>query len=386
MIQAAGVALTGLNASDNNTGTNNGSLVINFNGQTVTVGGHFAGTNAQTGVERINFNDGSFAGYLFGAEDYLISRLDPANRDSGGVNLSASTANNFVVGEQGVNDEITGGSGNDLIFGGTGDNQLNGGAGDDLLVGGSGTGDNDVLDGGLDADTMVGLAGNDIYVVDDVADVVVEAAAAGTDTVETAMVAYSLELIANVENLTYTGLDADPFTGTGNELNNAISGGDLADTLSGLGGNDTLNGGLGADTLNGGDGNDTLNGGDDNDTLEGSIGNDNLNGGAGEDTLNGGDGNDTLSGGDDNDTIDGGIGIDAMSGGAGDDTFFVQETGDTVSEGAGGGTDTVQSLATSYTITDADVENLTLLGVASISGTGNASANIITGKFRETMS
>ena len=75
-------------------------LVINFNGQTVTVNGHFTGTNAQTGVERINFTDGTFAGYLLGADDYLVSRLDPNNRDSGGVNLSASTANNFIVGEQ----------------------------------------------------------------------------------------------------------------------------------------------------------------------------------------------------------------------------------------------------------------------------------------------
>ena len=272
VIQTAGAALTGLNASDNNTGTNNGSLVINFNGQTVTVNGHFTGTNAQTGVERINFTDGTFGGYLLGADDYLVSRLDPNNRDGGGVNLSASTANNFVVGEQGVNDIITGGSGNDLIFGGTGDNELFGGIGDDLLVGGSGAGDNDILDGGLDADTMVGLAGNDTYIVDDVADVIVEAAAAGTDTVETEMVAYSLELIANVENLTYTGLDADPFTGTGNSLNNVITGGDLADTLNGLAGNDTLNGGLGADTLNGGADNDTLNGGDDNDILNGDLG------------------------------------------------------------------------------------------------------------------
>ena len=69
---------------------------------------------------------------------------------------------------------------------------------------------------------------------------VVEAAAAGTDTVSTEMATFSLELIANVENLTYTGIDADPFVGTGNALNNVISGGDLNDTLSGLAGNDTL--------------------------------------------------------------------------------------------------------------------------------------------------
>ena len=133
--------LTDLNAFDNNTGTNTGNLVITANGGTTTVAGHFTGTNAQTGVERINFNGATYAGYLLGSEDYLISRSDPANRDAGGVNLSASLVNNFIVGENGVNDEITGGSGNDLIFGGTGDNELAGGLGDDLLVGGSGAGD-----------------------------------------------------------------------------------------------------------------------------------------------------------------------------------------------------------------------------------------------------
>ncbi|MDL9996992.1 peroxidase family protein [Variovorax sp. J22P240] len=359
VIQAAGTALTGLNAQDNNTNTANGSLVVNFNGQSVTVAGHFTGGNAQTGVERINFNDGSFAGYLLGVDDYIISRQDPTG-GSRTLDFSASTVNNFIVGEQGTSDVITGGSGNDLIFGGTGDNQLNGGLGDDLLVGGSGAGDNDVLDGGLDADTMVGLNGNDTYIVDDVADVVVEALAQGTDEVQTELAAYSLELIANVENLTYTGIDADQFVGTGNTLNNVISGGDLADTLSGLGGNDTLNGGIGADILDGGDGNDTLNAGDDDDTLLGGIGND---------TLNGGDGNDTL---------DGGVGNDAMNGGAGDDTFLVDSATDTVIEGGGGGTDTVQSTIT-YTITDIDVENLTLLGTGNINGTGNGAANVLTG-------
>ena len=57
----------------------------------------------------------------------------------------------------------------------------------------------------LGADTMVGGAGNDTYGVDDLLDVVVEAAGEGTDTVETFMAALSIELMANVENLTYTG-------------------------------------------------------------------------------------------------------------------------------------------------------------------------------------
>ena len=63
---------------------------------------------------------------------------------------------------------------------------------------------------------MVGGAGNDTYIVDDLLDVVVEAANEGTDTVETLMAALSIETMANVENLTYTGVDADQFVGTGN--------------------------------------------------------------------------------------------------------------------------------------------------------------------------
>ena len=188
--------MTSLNAADNNTGTENGDLVINYAmtggvAQQITVVNHFDG-NAQTGVERINFNGATVYGYQLGAEDYVVSRADPANRTDpiNGINLSASAANNFVVGEEGVNDDITGGLGNDLIFGGTGDNVLDGGAGDDLLVGGSGRRETttsstaasmpirwSVLPATIPTSSTMSL------------DVVVEAAGAGTDTVETLMAA-----------------------------------------------------------------------------------------------------------------------------------------------------------------------------------------------------
>ena len=200
---------------------------------------------------------------------------------------------------------------------------------------------------------MVGLGGNDTYIVDDLADVIIEAAGAGADdTVATELAAFSLELIANVENLNYTGVDADPFVGTGNALNNEITGGDLDDTLSGLGGDDTLKGGLGADSLSGGDGNDELLGGDDNDTLTGGIGADELDGGAGADNMTGGDGN---------------------------DIYEVDDAGDVVVEAAGAssGTDRVDSSIT-YVL-GANVENLTLTGNAAINGTGNDVANVING-------
>ena len=92
--------LTGLNAQDNN-GTATGNLVINANGGTITVTGHFTG-NTQTGIELINFNNATYrrlsarCGGLSGQPC-----RSAGNRDAGGVNLSASLANNFIVGEQG---------------------------------------------------------------------------------------------------------------------------------------------------------------------------------------------------------------------------------------------------------------------------------------------
>ena len=151
---------------------------------------------------------------------------------------------------------ITGGAGNDTLDGGAGADTLNGVGGNDTLLGGAdndtlnGSTGNDTLDGGTGTDTMAGGTGNDTYVVDVAADVVTEAAAEGTDTVRTALASYTLG--ANVENLTFTG--TGNFSGTGNTLDNVITGG------------------AGVDTLNGGDGNDTLNGGAGNDTLIGGIG------------------------------------------------------------------------------------------------------------------
>ena len=66
---------------------------------------------------------------------------------------------------------------------GTGNTSIN------VLTGNSG---NNVLNGGLGNDTMIGGLGNDTYVVDSTADVVTEAAAAGTDLVQSTALAYTL--------------------------------------------------------------------------------------------------------------------------------------------------------------------------------------------------
>ncbi len=100
-----------------------------------------------------------------------------------------------------------------------------------------GNGNNNILNGGLGADVMSGGSGSDTYVVDNIGDIVTEAALAGTDTVQSS-ITYSLG--ANLENLTLTGAAA--INGTGNSLNN---------TILGNGANNTLVGGLGSDTLTG---------------------------------------------------------------------------------------------------------------------------------------
>ena len=56
-----------------------------------------------------------------------------------------------------------------------------------------------------------------------------------------------------------------------------------------------------------------------------------------------------------------------MVGGDGNDTYVVDNTSDVVTEASGEGTDTVNS-SVSYTISDADVENLTLTGVGNFAG------------------
>ena len=249
----------------------------------------------------------------------------------------------YALGQNLENLTLTGtaainGTGNDLanvIVGNSGANLLAGGGGADALTGDAG---NDTLDGGAGADAMSGGIGNDVYKIDDINDTVTEAAAEGTDRVES-VVSYALG--QNLENLSLTGSAA--INGSGNTLNNVITGNAAANTLSGGDGNDQLVGGLGADTLDGGIGNDILNGGAGNDVMRGGAGNDSY-------TVNA---NSTL------DQVD-----EATTPGSGIDA---------------GGVDTINS-SISYLLTSVSfVENLTLTGTANIAGTGTNTANTITG-------
>ncbi|MFM5946437.1 MAG: calcium-binding protein, partial [Dolichospermum sp.] len=103
---------------------------------------------------------------------------------------------------------------------------------------------NNTLGGTENTDYLMGLAGNDIYTVNNVGDVVVENPSEGTDLVNASI---SYILTDNFENLTLTG--SANLNGTGNNLNNSLTGNTGNNILTGNAGNDTLNGGAGIDTL-----------------------------------------------------------------------------------------------------------------------------------------
>ncbi|HEY7533266.1 MAG TPA: calcium-binding protein, partial [Nitrospiraceae bacterium] len=281
----------------------------------------------------------------------------------------------------------------------------------------TGNGGNNVLDGAAGADIMAGGTGDDTYMVDNAGDVVIEQANNGLDTVQSA-VTYMLS--DNVENLTLVGVAA--INGTGNELDNFLTGSNGANVLTSGTGDDILLGNAGNDTLLGGAGNDRVDGGTGSDALTGGTGNDiyivdatgdtvteavnegtdmvessitytlganvenltlmgagaiNGTGNSLDNMLLGNNGNNTLSAGGGNDTLNGGAGADILSGGAGNDTYVVDNMGDTISESSGQGTDTVQSSIT-YML-GSNVENLTLTGTANINGMGSSSHNILVG-------
>ncbi len=87
---------------------------------------------------------------------------------------------------------------------------------------------------------------------------------------------------------------------------------------------------------------------------------------------------DVLNGGAGNDTLYGGAGKDIMTGGTGNDIYSVDNADDEVIELPGGGTDTVNTRLSTYTLGD-DVENLKFVGTGDFTGHGNARGNALTG-------
>src|SRR5262249_13883290 len=112
------------------------------------------------------------------------------------------------------------------------------------IAGTTGTGNSgdNVIYSSAGVNTLLGGTGNDAYVINNSADVIVENANEGTDT---AWSSVSYTLGANLENLILFG--SGGLNGTGNNLQN---------TITGNAENNVIDGGAGADTLMGGAGND----------------------------------------------------------------------------------------------------------------------------------
>jgi len=280
---------------------------------------------------------------------------------------------------------------------------ITGDAGNNTLTG---TGMDDVIDGGLGADAMSGLGGNDTYMVDNWGDTVIEAAGGGIDTVKSS-VDYSLP--DNVENLVLTGTT---FNGEGNALDNVITGNAGDNSLYGAAGNDTLIGGAGNDYLTGAAGNDVMNGGlgDDRyfvdnihdqvvETVSNAAGGGNdtvysdvsfslatlanvdnvvLNVGTGSTNATGNALSNFLGGNEGNNVLDGGAGADVMRGNAGNDTYMVDNVGDVVDEFGGGGNDTIISTI-ALTTAVLGVENYTFNTSAAVHFTAGGANGTITG-------
>jgi len=367
---AANDVMAGGDGSDTLLGKDGSDLLRGGNGDDVLNGG--AGNDTLDGGNDPDTAvlDGNRADYVFSRPD--VGKVQIARKDGSETDLLTSIEQvKFADGTTGqvtlddllkntaskFDDNYEGDKDANVFDGLAGNDSILGGGGNDSLAGGLG---NDTLDGDSGDDTLIGGKGDDVYVVESLGDVVTETALEGTDTVRTALA--SLTLAAQVERLVYVG--TDNFSGSGNELNNLVTGG---------GGSDSLSGGLGADLLQGGDGKDTLDGGDGTDRLEGGAGDDTYivtspadlvretdaggndtggidtlrtqaagryvlalnvenfavdatdgvvaSGNAGNNLIRGNSGNDTLAGGAGNDTLNGGAGADRLSGGLDSDVF-----------------------------------------------------------------
>ena len=402
-------------------GTGNDTYVVDSNGD-------FIGENADEGIDTVQ----SSVDYTLGdnVENLTLTGNDSLSGTANGLDnvLTGNAAANALYGAGG-NDTLSGGDEQDTLYGGDGYDVLYGGDGADSLSGGDGGGaffsglGNDTIDAGTGGSRVEGEEGDDLIFTGVMANdaILFFLGGDGEDTLSAN--SGSLVMLHGQDgNDHIEGLGANNFTirqlygGAGNDTistetgkRNELYGGTGEDQLFGSAVYDTLDGGAGNDTMQGGGGDDTYivdSAGDElseltaqntdaggKDTVESSVsyvlgdyfenltltGDESLSGtgNALENLLTGNSAANTLSGGGGNDTLDGAGGNDTLMGGIGNDTYVAVSLGDDLRESFGEGIDTVQT-AIDYTLGD-NLENLTLTGRDSLSGTGNALDNVLTG-------
>lgn len=365
---------------------------------------------------------------------------DVFNGLGGNDTLYGYGGNDTLIGGDGA-DVIWGGDGNDTLAGGAGlFDFLHGGSGNDTYIYGRGDWQDYIVDydatlGNIDT-VQMNLLSTEVSVVRDGNDLAFNINGLFSsdwlilsnwflnDAYKIERVQFTDGVVWGVDKMLSMSIQPTVY-------DDVLYGSSITDVINGLDGNDTIYGLAGNDILGGDGGNDTLYGGDGDDIMDGGMLADNMLGGAGDDiyvvdnagdivteyinqgidtvqssisftltanvenlTLTGttainGTGNELdnvlignsaknkLLGNAGNDTLDGGAGVDTMQGGVGDDTYIVDSARDNVIENLNEGIDSVQS-SVSYTLA-ANVENLTLTGIAAINGTGNGLNNLLTG-------
>lgn len=326
------------------------------------------------GADRLEGGTGDDIYYVDSTSDLIVEKVGEGNDtvfSSVSLTLKSNIENLTLTGTAALT--ATGNDLGNVIFGNDGANKIKGNAGDDWIYGDEGddtiTGGlgNDHIDGGAGKDTAVfsgKIADYSITTVGGITTVVDLLASDGDDSTDTLQ---GVEIL-KFSDKSYTvpppagasplfSLNADTV-----DFNSVTAGSYLAGSqYAGLGGDDhvTLADTLAAAAAAGYDPTVAFDAGDGNDTVFGGALADLIKGGAG------------------NDVLDGGLGADRMDGGLGDDVFYVDDVGDVVAEKLGEGIDSVFA-SVSHTL-KSNVENLTLTGTASLTGTGNDLDNLIYG-------
>lgn len=253
-----------------------------------------------------------------------------------------------------------------------------------------------VLDGAGGADLLIGGKGNDVYYLDNSADVVAELAGEGNDEIRSS-VSYALGSTLEIEKLIAANpFSLDPINLFGNRYDQVIEGND---------GNNILHGGGGIDTLIGRGGNDTYYtdvattqiveaAGGGIDTVYSSVsyvlGSNteveylltNSDAGTAPISLTGNGYSQTLFGNAGANILHGGGGVDILIGRGGNDVYYTDVAATQIVEAVGEGIDAVYSSVSYVLGSGAEVEYLLTnndAGTASINLTGNSFSQTIFG-------
>jgi Ca2+-binding RTX toxin-like protein len=290
-------------------GAGNDLLIVDYSAAVTNVTGGVTGGNLGSGYT------GHIADTATATVDFVETERFWITTGSGDDAIATGGGDDILLGGAG-NDLLEAGAGNDLLYGQGGNDTTNGGAGDDVhvvdsatdivvelegegndlvytgvsyaltmgsevetlstsfhagtaaidLTGNSsdqtiiGNYGNNLINGGLGADALIGLFGDDTYIVHGAGSSVIEDAGGGNDQVYTS-VSFTLGADSEVEVLStnaHSSTDAIDLTGSntaqtvvGNAGSNLLDGKGGNDLLAGLGGTDTFafTSALGADNV-----------------------------------------------------------------------------------------------------------------------------------------